>query len=96
MGAVTSRKGVAERVCVLYSWTGAAHPGTDREKALHELWSDWVALVGTDFISPDAHPELNDARIAELARRRDLIRQRTLAAIKGQTPEPAPETAKEE
>jgi hypothetical protein len=52
-----------------------------------ELWSEWVAVVGTEFTGPAAHPELDDERITELARRRDLIRERTLAAIREKHPE---------
>jgi hypothetical protein len=71
----------AERVCVLFGWT-AASSGTDLDKALHELWAEWVAVAGTAFAGPSAHPELSGERIAELARRRDLTRQRTLDAIR--------------
>jgi hypothetical protein len=69
---------VAELVCVMVGWVPEA-PG-DRGKALYELWSGWLHIsgVGTD---PADHPELSDERIAELARKRDETRARTLERI---------------
>jgi hypothetical protein len=85
-GALEARLKAAEAVCVLLGWQ--ANPmGADEEKALHQLWSDWAQLAGPDFTGPDAHPELSDAEIAGLARKRDEIRERTLAAIRGRHPE---------
>lgn len=71
----------AERVCAVFGWT-AASSDSDQDKALHELWAEWVAIVGSEFASPAAHPELGEERITELARRRDLTRRRTLDAIR--------------
>lgn len=79
---IRERLEAAERVCVLFGWTSASHD-SDRDKALHELWSEWVDLVGSAFTGPDAHPELSDERITALARRRDRIREQTLARIRG-------------
>lgn len=81
MARLVPRLEAAERVCVLFGWTGCGG-GSDRGKALHELWAEWVAVVGTAFTDRSAHPELSDERIAELARRRDLTRRRTLDAIR--------------
>lgn len=78
---LSARLEAAERVCVLFGWTGARHD-TDRAKALHELWAEWAGIVGAGFAGPEAHPELSDERIAELARQRDETRSRTLAAIR--------------
>jgi hypothetical protein len=72
----------AERVCVLYSWTGHVHD-SDRGKALHELWAEWAGLPGTSW-QPEDHPDLSDERISELARRRDDKRARTLDRIYGE------------
>jgi hypothetical protein len=70
----------AERVCVLYGWTGGGS-GSDREKALHELWSDWVDVSGVSLSQTD-HPDLSDERIAELAQRRDATRAATLERMR--------------
>jgi hypothetical protein len=89
---IRERLEAAERVCVLYAWTGGPHD-SDRSKALHELWSHWVKVSGNDC-SPAANPDLSDELIEQLARQRDATRERTLAAIRdgGQqhgTPDPA-------
>ena len=80
---IRERLEAAERVCVLYGWTSIGDD-SERSKALHELWSEWVRLVGSAFAGPDAHPDLNDERITELARQRDEIRERALARIRKQ------------
>lgn len=63
---------LAERVCVLYGWTGIGADDSDRAKALMELWSEWLhefeASGGST--SPKDHPALSDERIAALAGRR--------------------------
>lgn len=79
--ALLERLAAAERVCLMFGWTGST--GTsDHDKALHELWSDWVNLSGVSQLPRD-HPELGDDRIAELARQRDEKRSRALARIYG-------------
>lgn len=70
----------AENVCVLFGWTGA-HMDSERDKALHQLWSEWAKRYGV-LLSPGAHPELSDAYIARLAADRDRIRQLTLDKIR--------------
>jgi energy-coupling factor transporter ATP-binding protein EcfA2 len=85
---IRARMEAAEQVCALYGWTGGVHD-SDHAKALHELWAEWVALVGDDGASPLSWPGLSDERIAELARRRDgkrgdaLRRLRDLAGQSG-------------
>ena len=59
---IRERLEAAERVCVLFGWTASTGTG-DRDKALHELWSEWVDLVGSASTGPDAHPELSEERI---------------------------------
>ena len=81
-GSERERLEAAERVCVLYGWS-ALGDGSDRSKALHELWSEWDDLPGTDSSSA-GNPELSDERIAELARRRDETRARTLERIRAE------------
>lgn len=75
-----TRLTLAERACVMFGWT-ASRQKSDRDKALHELWSAWVDVV------PDtrrmAWPELSDAMVAELAAKRDATRAATLDRIRG-------------
>lgn len=78
--ALRRRLAVAERVCVLFGWT-AVHDASDRDKALHELWSEWDDLPDTDS-SPAGNPDLTDELISQLARKRDETRARTLARIR--------------
>jgi hypothetical protein len=77
--ALRQRLALAESVCVLYGWTGS-RPDSDRDKALFELWSMWAKLPGTDT-SPEGNPELTDALISDLARRRDETRAQVLAKL---------------
>lgn len=70
----------AEEVCLVFGWTRASM-ATDHDKALHELWRRWCDVSGVSFLQSD-HPELGDDRLAELARKRDEARTRTLAAIR--------------
>lgn len=72
---------VAERVCVMVGWTPASD--SDRGKALHELWAEWVTAyeIAGGSIDPAAHPDLSDERIAELAARRDATRAATMQRI---------------
>lgn len=67
----------ARLVCVLFGWTASAGD-SDEDKAVAQAWHDWANTYGA--ISPT--PEWR-ARVKELARRRDEIRQRTLASIRG-------------
>lgn len=66
-----ARLAAAELVCVAYGISPARHD-SDREKATHELWSDWQELAQADMTS------LSDERITELARRRDAKRAEAL------------------
>lgn len=66
-----ARLAAAELVCVAYGISPARHD-SDREKATHELWSDWQELAQADMTS------LSDERIVELARRRDANRAEAL------------------
>lgn len=73
---------VAERVCIMVGWT----PGTDseRSKALHELWAEWLTAyeAAGGSVEPRDHPDLSDERIAELAARRDATRAATMQRIR--------------
>jgi hypothetical protein len=84
--ALKGRLKAAETYCVLSGWQGS-RMATDEEKALHQLWSEWATIAGSEFTGPGAHPELSGAEIAKLARKRDEIRARTLAAIREQHPD---------
>ncbi|MGV2383713.1 MAG UNVERIFIED_CONTAM: hypothetical protein LOD86_00380 [Thermobifida fusca] len=71
----------AEDVCVLLGWT--ANPmDTDRTKALHQLWSEWVRTKPDGYMDPANHPDLSDEVIKRLAHKRDEIHARTLAAVR--------------
>jgi hypothetical protein len=73
----------AEQVCLMFGWTGS--PGnSDRDKALFQLWREWVDLSGVS-LDPAEHPELSDERITELAGKRDQIRTGVLAKLRGET-----------
>jgi hypothetical protein len=74
-----TRLEAAERVCLLYGWSGIGGD-SDRSKALREMWGEWADLPGVS-LRPGDHPGLSDERIAELARRRDEIRARTLGRM---------------
>lgn len=80
IGRLRERLTAAEEVCLVFGWTGA-NLGTDRDKALHELWRHWCDVSGAS-LSPADHPELNQRRLARLAAKRDETRARTLAAIR--------------
>jgi hypothetical protein len=67
----------AAQVCVLFGWTAAAGD-SDNDKAVAQAWQDWANAYGA--ISPT--PEWR-AKVTELARRRDEIRAKTLASIRG-------------
>ena len=69
----------AERVCAVFGWT-AVRDQSDRDKALHELWVEWLGAAEDGFGSPLAHPELTDETIGRLARQRD---EKRAAALQG-------------
>ena len=66
----------AEQVCILFGWTSLGDD-SDKSKAVEQAWHEWAAEYGS--MSPT--PEWRQ-RIKELARRREEIRARTLAAIR--------------
>jgi hypothetical protein len=77
------RLAAAEAVCVMYGWSAAppAQGGSDREIATLELWMRWAKVVGSEFLTPKAHPELNAAAVKRLVEaRRDTV-QRIKAKI---------------
>ena len=74
---VAQRLAMAERVCALVGITAARSDG-DREKALGQAWQDWQAAYG------HAVPRPTNAEVAELAARRDEIREATLRRIRGE------------
>jgi hypothetical protein len=63
---------LAELVCALYGWTGGVDRGTERGKALHQLWSEWLEERGN--YTPRSYPQLSAQGVAELAAKRDDIR----------------------
>lgn len=69
----------AERVCVLVG-VNATDRQTERGKALLQSWMDWQHQYG-----PSAGT-VTDEEIAEYARRRDVITERTLASIRQDYP----------
>lgn len=74
------RLALAEATCVLFGWS-AAGDGTPGADALHQAWSEWAHLVGSDYTSPKAHPDLNERRLHELVTTRRAIRADTLKKI---------------
>jgi len=88
LAATQARLEAAERVCLSYGWSASSHNGTDREKATYMLWCRWHNIAPPDFLNPENHPELSDEAVAELARERDEIRERTLARFVAAGPRP--------
>lgn len=74
---------LAEQVCVLFGWTAGPHDGTERGKALSQLWMEWYHAyqAAGGKVNRKSHPELADERITQLAAERDEIEARTMAAI---------------
>ncbi len=86
VAALTERVRLAEIVCTIFGWTGssAGPDESDRDKAVLQAWMDWHHL----YSDPKAPTSKEwDDRIAELAARRDQIRQATLARIRGEADE---------
>jgi hypothetical protein len=73
---------LAERVCLLYGWSGS--DDTERGRAAMQAWMEWADFVGKEFTSAKAHPELNDEAIAALATIRAAIHTVTIARIRGE------------
>lgn len=71
------RLAAAEKVCYLFG-INAAPDQTEQGKALGQAWSEW----SKDYRHHAA--EVSQAEIAQLAARRDVIQQRTLARIKAE------------
>jgi len=74
----SERLAAAERVCVMFGWLGI--DDSERGKAAHELWCDWLEISGVST-DPADHPDLSDERIRELAARRDATRDQTLRRL---------------
>lgn len=70
-----TRLAMAERVCALLG-AMPAPCSDDREKALYELWREWMDRYG------HAVERIDDDEVAALARRRDETRERTLARLR--------------
>lgn len=68
---------LAEQITVLFGWC-PTHAETEREKALNQLWHEWAEERGGYLAE---HRDLNDERIAELARQHDERRATAKAAI---------------
>lgn len=73
-----ARLTAAERFCVVFGWTGVARD-SDRDKAAHELWADWVRVSGHP-LSPRANQEL-DALVPTLAAMREATVDADIARI---------------
>lgn len=69
------RVAAAERVCYLYGLS-SSHRQTDREKATLQAWLEWHREHG------GAVQPVSDAEVLQLAARRDVIRNNTLARIR--------------
>jgi hypothetical protein len=78
LAILRDRLRAAETVCTLFGWTASAGR-SDRDKAVEQAWQDWTHRYG-GYTDPSA-PEWK-TRIAELAARRDEIRERTLTRIR--------------
>jgi hypothetical protein len=78
---LASRLRLAEDVCLMYGWS-VAHNETDREKATYMLWSKWRTEVGE--IDRADHPHLSDEAVERLARDRDEVHARVLAAVRSE------------
>lgn len=79
------RLDAAERVCLLYGWTGNTNNlvATDKEEALMQAWMEWRRVVPDGFLDPVQHPGLSDEAIRELAEKRRHNRKLTLEIIRG-------------
>ena len=80
----------AEALCILYSWTGV-HRETDREVAAFELWRQWYAIVGEEFLRGKTHPDLGDRALRPLVTQGRQTRERTLRKIQEHAVLPADE-----
>lgn len=79
LDAMRPRLAAAERACLMFGWTAVV--GSDRGKAAHELWVEWLEISGVSM-DPREHPDLSDERITELAVRRDEKRAHALARLR--------------
>ncbi len=70
------RLAAAELVCTIFGWTGVDY-SSDRGKAVSQAWIDWSRSYG----APLPNSAWN-ARIAELAARRDASRDQALATLR--------------
>lgn len=77
------RLAAAEKVCLTYAWS-PIRSETVTEKATAELWLLWSQLVGSEFLKRQAHPELSEAALAELAREREERRAAFVQSVFGQ------------
>lgn len=50
---------LAERVAVLWGWTGFHGIEGPREKAVHAAWKEWAKHVGPDLTGPKTNVELD-------------------------------------
>ena len=89
LAELKQRLKAAEDLCVMYTWS-PAHTESPREKAAFELWMRWSELVGEDFLKAEAHPDLDNRVVAQLAAKRDETRARALARIRSDAPTELP------
>lgn len=80
MSTVEERLVAAEKVCLLFGWTGVKG-NTVRDKATTQAWIEWARLYPKDYCDPPNHPDLNDEAIEALAAERDRIRAETLKGL---------------
>lgn len=65
---IEARLKLSEDVCVMLGWT-RVHEESPREKAVHELWTRWAHEVGSDFLTPRRHRDLDEVEAAFAADR---------------------------
>lgn len=75
------RLALAEAACILGGWTARGVGPNSGSDAATQAWMEWADVVGTDYLGPHAHPDLNERRIHELASDRRRIREQTLRRI---------------
>jgi hypothetical protein len=74
---IRERLEAAERVCLMFGWT-ASRRESDRDRALHMLWSRWHKEYGyeLDPLGSDEPAEglgLTEGAVADLARQDDEV-----------------------
>lgn len=82
---VSERLALAERALLLFGWSCSSCEDPERDDALAEAWQQWARAVEAGepgFLSPGAHPELDEDAVRALAYERRARVQLTRAAIR--------------